>query len=239
MSDKIFKAPCPSCKRKCNTIVLGEKSKEWNEESGHDNYVYGKDDHKLLECCGCGTIFYYKKSWNSEHTYIDANGNEEAELSVVTVPAIENPSLQPDWVSDIYAKDVVLFHILTEVYTAYAHHAFILAATGLRTAFDHTTSLIDIPPNDKFEQKVKAVFDKGYVSETERGHLAVVTEAGNAAAHRGWRPTKTQFESLLHVVEKFVQNVVLRDREIEKIGEAIPKKPKTPKTPKKNDTPAV
>ncbi|WP_238385832.1 hypothetical protein [Yersinia pestis] len=76
------------------------------------------------------------------------------------------------------------------------------------------------------EQKVKDVFVKGYVSETERDQLRIVIEAGNAAAHRGWRPDKSAFESLLHVAEKFIQQVILRDLEIEKIGEKIPKKQK-------------
>ena len=76
------------------------------------------------------------------------------------------------------------------------------------------------------EKVVKEVFEQGYVSETARVRLAVVTDAGNAAAHRGWMPDESDFESLLRTTEKFIHRVVLRDHRIEAIGALIPKRQK-------------
>lgn len=61
-----FKAPCPTCKVECNTLVHGEKKQEWADVFEERYHVYGEVEHKLLECCGCGTVFYYKDSWDSE-----------------------------------------------------------------------------------------------------------------------------------------------------------------------------
>lgn len=231
MPEKTFKAPCPTCRGICNTLVHGEIQKEWSNAVDSFNLSYGQDSHKLLECCGCGTVFYYKDSWGSEHGDNDIYGKFTPTHFIETVPAPEHPKLKPDWLLEIHKKDQILFFILDEVYTAYEHGSFILASTGLRTAFDHSCAHIGIPNAYSMEQKVKDVFVKGYVSETERDQLRIVIEAGNAAAHRGWRPDKSAFESLLHVAEKFIQQVILRDLEIERIGEKIPKKQKKKDTP--------
>lgn len=223
---KIFKTSCPTCRGTCKTIVHGEKETEWEHQPDPHNFSYGGSQHKLLECCGCGTVFYYEDSWDSERGDHDFEGKFTPDHNIKTVPAPEKQSLKPEWMPLIYKQDVVLYCILNEVYTAYEHKSFILASTGLRTAFDRASEFIGIPSYLPLEQKVKAVFEQGYVSETEREQLNVVTNAGNAAAHRGWIPDESTFESLLRVTEKFIHKVVLRDHKVEEIGAQIPKRPK-------------
>ena len=221
-----FKAPCPTCKVECNTLVHGEKKQEWADVFEERYHVYGEVEHKLLECCGCGTVFYYKDSWDSEGGNSDRDGNFKIHHDIETVPTQGKPSTKPEWVGMIYKKDKVLSNILDEVYTSYEHEALILASIGLRTAFDRVCDIIGIPAHLGMEQKVRAVFGNGFVSETEREQLRIVTDAGNAAAHRGWMPDSEAFESLLHVTEKFIHNVVLRDHNILDIGKQIPKRQK-------------
>lgn len=216
-----MKAPCPKCRGLCNAIVHGEKKSEWDHQVGLYNYTYGATEHKLLECCGCGTVFYYKDSWNSEHGDHDIEGQFTPYHEIETIPA-----LRPEWLDQIYRQDVFLHSILVEVYTAYENKSLILASTGLRIAFDRASHFVGIPAYLTMEQKVRAVFEQGYVSETERDHLAIVTNAGNAAAHRAWMPELSVFESLLRATEKFIHRVVLRDHRIEAIGEQIPKRQK-------------
>lgn len=226
MTEKmIIKAPCPTCRGICNTIVHGETNTEWERQADQHNYSYGGAEHKLLECCGCNTVFYYKDSWNNEYGDHDIEGQFTPYHNIETVPAAEKP-IRPEWLSQIYQKDSILFSILNEVYTAYEYRAYILGSTGLRTAFDRTSVFIGIPEHLKMEEKVNEVFEQGYVSETERGQLAVVTNAGNAAAHRGWMPDASDFESLLRTTEKFIHRVVLRDHRIEAISAQIPKRQK-------------
>ncbi len=61
---ELFKAHCPSCKRECNTLVIGEKFETW-DDSFDGNVVFGEVEHRLLECCGCNSIFYLKKTTDS------------------------------------------------------------------------------------------------------------------------------------------------------------------------------
>ncbi|MEN4527317.1 DUF4145 domain-containing protein [Pantoea agglomerans] len=220
-----MKAPCPTCRGLCNVINHGEKNSEWEYQVDRHNLMYGATTHKLLECCGCNTVFYLKDSWNSEHGDYDFEGQFIPFHEIETVPAA-GKFLRPEWLEQIFRLDFTLHSILVEVYTAYENKALILASTGLRIAFDRTSHFIGIPQHLNMEQKVKEVFEQGYVSETEREQLAVVTNAGNAAAHRGWTPDESDFESLLRTTEKFIHRVVLRDHRIEAIGALIPKRQK-------------
>lgn len=220
-----MKAPCPTCRGLSNMIVHGDKKSEWEDQADRHNYMYGGTEHKLLECCGCNTIIYYKDSWNSEQGDYDSEGHFILSHDIETVPGT-GKYLRPEWLEQIYKQDFTLYGILNEVYTAYENKALILASTGLRIAFDRTSCFVGVPPHLTMEQKVKEVFEQGYVSETERDQLTVVTNAGNAAAHRGWMPDEADFESLLRTTEKFIHRVVLRDHRIEAIGAQIPKRQK-------------
>lgn len=104
MPEKIFKAPCPTCRGTCNTLVHGEIQKEWSNAVDSFNLSYGQDSHKLLECCGCGTVFYYKDSWGSEHGDNDIYGKFTPTHFIETVPAPEQPKLKPDWLFENLQK---------------------------------------------------------------------------------------------------------------------------------------
>ncbi|WP_241764072.1 hypothetical protein [Serratia plymuthica] len=64
------------------------------------------------------------------------------------------------------------------------------------------------------------------MGETEKSQLLIVTDAGNAAAHRAWSPTKSEFKSLLTITEDFIRRSVLRDDSIMQIAGKIPAKQK-------------
>jgi len=218
----LFKAPCPVCGRQCNTFVHGEKLVEWNDDYEGAN-LFGGTLHKLLECCGCGIVFYYTETWFSEDWDYGAQGEMVLNHKIKTVPAA---SIRPKWVDQISLKDSTLSNILQQVYTAVENDTLILAAIGLRTAFDRTTEIRGIEPGLPMCMKVQAVFKAGYVGDTERDQLNIVTDAGNAAAHRGWHPDRGDFKPLLNVMENFIQKALLRDKRIEEIGERIPKRRK-------------
>jgi Domain of unknown function (DUF4145) len=73
----------------------------------------------------------------------------------------------------------------------------VLAAIGLRTAFDRASELLGIDPNKTFAGKLSQLVVDGHIGSTEKASLDVLTDAGGAAAHRGW---KTQSKATGHAI---------------------------------------
>ncbi|HCR0386791.1 DUF4145 domain-containing protein [Enterobacter kobei] len=215
-----YKAPCPSCHRECNTDVIGRKEQTW-EQDFDGNSVYGEVDHLLLECCGCNTVFYLRKSWDTE-----SYTHDKIDYKIVTFPAPDSQKVKPEWLRQVYLKDKRLYRILCEVYEAYERESFILASIGLRTAFECASEALDIETGLPMVKKVLLAFEKGFIGVAEREQIMILTDAGNAAAHRGWHPGEDEFKSLLKVLENFILRTVLNTDDLQYIAHAIPKKQK-------------
>lgn len=230
-------AHCPRCDGQRICIIHGTFDQPWSVEDGR-NHMEGQIDHKLLQCAGCETVFYHQSSWNSEEwdgDYHPITGESiiTHPRTIETYPAPEKKSQKPDWVWSIAQKDPQLFTILNEVYQAYEARSFILAAVGLRTAFDLTTTYLNIDPGHTLEDKVKELRENGFIGETEAMTLGTVAEAGNAAAHRGWAPDHKTFQVLLTTLEQFVYRVVVSDKEALSLNAKIPaRQPRPKKKPK-------
>jgi hypothetical protein len=77
---------------------------------------------------------------------------------------------------------------------------------------------------------VQRLKELGFVGETEAADLAVVTNAGSAAAHRGWRPEPEEFERLLSTLERFLERTIVNRKSV--AGIAIPSAHPRPKRSK-------
>jgi hypothetical protein len=173
-------------------------------------------------------VFYQKTSWNSEeidHWY-GPNGETEGDYArkAETFPRAE-PRDKPTWIVGLEKTDEQLINILGEMYAAYSGGLYILAAQGLRTALDRATEVLGIDPAKTFEEKLDALKSGGWIGDTERDVLGVVTDAGNAAAHRGWSPDEHELRPLLSALELFLQRAFLVGRKPLELKQAIPPKP--------------
>ena len=230
-----IKAPCPYCKGEKNCQTLGYKKREWNEDDGY-NHFWAESEYSLLECLGCDGIFTYIKSCNSED--YDMNRDESGfdcmvpNIHISTHPTQTQEEIRPSWFNNILSKDFQLYKIMNEMYIAYQSKSLILAAIGLRTIFDRTTEVLNIHPGLSLGEKVDTLKDEGFIGETEKSQLKIVTEAGNSAAHRAWTPSDAEFKSLLVIIENFVMRTILKDDGIFNLTEKMPKKP--PRPPKKH-----
>ncbi|UJL38447.1 DUF4145 domain-containing protein [Pantoea agglomerans] len=232
-----FRARCPECEGERNCIIIGETERSWDSGDRHNSMQWGTE-YRLLQCKGCDRVFYHAKSWDSEDLDYDYDDEGKTVISpnyrYETYPrSLEH---RPQWIENIAAIDYQLFLLLNEVYQAYYNESYILASIGLRTAFDRTSEVLKILPTLPLGKKVEKLAEDGYIGETEKSQLLIVTDAGNAAAHRAWSPTKSEFSSLLTITEDFIRRSVLRDDSIMKIAGKIPAKQKKPVG---NDTNAV
>jgi hypothetical protein len=232
------KAHCPTCDGERTCEVHGTIYKAWDWEdkySGHS--MNGGVDHTLLECRGCETVFYETSSWNSEDVdpYYDAMGETQYEVAkeVQTHPKPEAKT-KPVWFDAMQKVDAQLHNILSQMYVAQDNHANILTAIGLRTALDRATEVLGIDPAKSFEEKLDELRDGGWIGQTERDILGVVTDAGNAAAHRGWEPDNREVAELLSSLEVFLHRAFIVGQKALTIRSSIPARPKRLPAPKAN-----
>lgn len=225
-----IKAHCPKCDGERNCAKHGTIYKAWDWEdkySGHS--MNGGVDHLLLECLGCDTVFYQTESWNSEDVdpYYDAMGETQYEASkeISTYPKPEAKT-KPVWFDAMQKKDYQLHNILSQMYVALDNHANILTAIALRTALDRATECLGIDPAKTFDEKLDELRNGGWIGETERDILGVVTDAGNAAAHRGWEPDNQEITQLVSSMEVFLHRAFIVGQAALRIKGNIPAKPK-------------
>ncbi len=226
----IVKAHCPTCdgERKCTAHGTIYKAWDW-EDKYHGHSMNGGIDHSLLECCGCETVFYETKSWNSEDVdpYYDANGDTQYEVNkdIGTFPKPESKT-KPVWFDAMQKADHQLHKILSQMYVAYDNEAHILASIGLRTALDRATEVLGIDPAKTFEEKLDGLHDMGLIGQSERNVLGVVTDAGNAAAHRGWEPKAEEVTEMVSAIEVFLHRAFIVGQTALSIKSRIPERPK-------------
>lgn len=219
------KAQCPRCNGERNCSVHGAVDEPWDWTDGR-NAANGQVDHRLLQCLGCETVFYWRSSWESEDwdVRVGSDGTQEHyhPVTVTTYPMPERAMKRPDWIWDLSGVDPKLATILAQTYDAADAGALILAAVGLRTALDRTTEFLKIDPGLSLEKKVEGLRNSGFVGETEASVLATVANAGNAAAHRGWSPGEAEYQKLLEGLEQFIRRTVISGHSILEIAARIP-----------------
>ncbi|MEE9433339.1 MAG: DUF4145 domain-containing protein [Sphingorhabdus sp.] len=222
------KAHCPECDGSRSCHVHGATCQSWLYKDPQGNSANGEVNYSILRCKGCETVFYETSSWNSEdidHWY-DHMGQEQGEhpREKVTYPKPEN-KIKPVWFDAINKVDSQLHEILREMYIAHDNELSILTAVGLRTALDRATEVLDIDPAIAFNEKLDALVSGGWIGESEKLILGVVTDAGGAAAHRGWKPSSSEVSQLLSVIELFLQKAFIVGQKALEIKENIPARP--------------
>ena len=228
------RAHCPECdgERVCLVHGVTKTSWDWSDNSG--NSMNGGSDHSLLQCRGCETVFYEISAWDSEAVELDYDydGRTVGEYTrtKITYPKPASKA-QPPWMASMTKHDAQLGNILTQIYVALDSECFLLSAVGLRTALDRATELLGIDPAKTFEEKLEELRTAGWVGDTEQEILSVITNAGNAAAHRGWQPDASQMREMVAAMEVFLQKAFIVEKKALKVKDSIPPKPKRASTP--------
>ncbi len=216
--DKIERFYCNRCKGKTKHFIRGEYSK-----TDDDGGIWFEQWLLIIECCGCENLALVKKTLLSEdiHEEIDKrSGNtyiaepwEEAIYPPVTYRNL------PPWFNDL--QDFILRNILNETYKALQTESNYLATFGSRTLIDRLI-VLTVGDRGNFQSGLQALQDEGKLSPHEREILNPVVDAGNAAAHRGWEPTKEQLATILDTAEGLIHRLLVLPKMVEELEGAVP-----------------
>lgn len=205
--------------------VVGEHSTFWEERT-----VSGGTTYRLLQCRGCQKVFYGEYTWFSEETEVTEDpttGEARCEPIVKTTywPRADSVTrLPPAWMTtlELAAQDLTLDRLFAEVYTALNDGLQVVTAMGIRTIFDRAAEVLGIDPGLPFSGKLVRLLADGKIGQDEHSTLSMLTDAGGAAAHRGWRPDAGQLATLMEVIEHFVYRVFILEPAAAKLREHIP-----------------
>jgi hypothetical protein len=229
---------CPECGPARWAAVRGHHKTE--ENSGP---VWAQTDHRILQCLGCDTVYHQSDFVFSEDEiyYYDNETGEDIHELRHTIEHWPSPlkRKRPTWLTDLALKDSDLHDLLHSVYIALDNDLGVLAAIGLRTVFDRATEVLGIDPAKRFDEKLSSLKTEGYVGVTEIEILSALTDAGSAAAHRGWKPSSRELDTMMSISEGFLQRTMLIRDEALTLKAAVPSKPKRISQKSSPPSPAV
>ncbi|WP_028035027.1 DUF4145 domain-containing protein [Chelativorans sp. J32] len=231
----IRKAHCANCGGDRNCDVTGHYVAR-----GDSEYYQWRTDWYLLVCRGCEHVFVQTVSTNSEEYTQDYEGNAEYFETIETWPPISKRN-RPEWLYPLGGLSLPteeghrLEEAIKEVYGALDAGLNTLAAIGVRTSFDIAAELIGVSSEKTFEEKLTTLVENGHIRDAERGHLALLIDAGSASAHRGWKSTFQDLGALMDILEGAIHEwfvaPVKRQIAAERVLEIKGKVP--PRTPRK------
>jgi hypothetical protein len=175
--------------------------------TGHDDETSWSDTFDVLECCGCSGISVRHELWFSEWDQFDEDpitGNPRM-IPGVKVEYWPPPTKRkkPDWAERL--DDGALRGVFGEVYQALNLGLMALASIGTRTLLDRAMHLRVGDPRGGFGAKLSRMVERGHIGADEQAILEVVTDAGSAAAHRGYTPNAKTLDTIVETVENFLQ----------------------------------
>jgi hypothetical protein len=237
-SRTILRGHCPNCDAERNAAVLAEDT---IEEEDKPSGVWGKSTYSILRCLGCDKRYIRLVELCSEDWDYDVNpdtGETSLTLNerVTYWPSVRTPRTtraRPDWLwfdplerelrlVDLAGEYPELTTLLSELYAALDKNLQILAAIGIRTVFDCASQLLGCNPNQSFPEKLKELTAGNKISGEEKEILSVLTDAGSAAAHRGWKPPQDDINSLMDALEGFLHRTFVLKHELRRVKKNIP-----------------
>lgn len=216
ISKEVFKTHCFNCDKETNQDILfkdheiGPREIVWRNEQGDESksvWEVVANIWSLSKCRGCEKI-------NFKH--ILRNSPDRETDQVFHFP--RKPIRQvPNWVIKLPMRYV---EILQEVYFSINERLFILSLTGIRTLLD-IYIVSKIGDVGTFKQKINRLVTENVITATKATVLEAAIEAGNASAHRGYKPDKETLFQILDIVENLLQSEIV-DRNVSQIKQKTP-----------------
>lgn len=219
---------CPKCQREMRVEVLYEHATTWVDE---EYPIDGSDRYWVLECKGCGTVFFGHGSTFSEE--VDQSFNQRTQQWEMYRP--ENRTFyprtrerqKPVWFdSKVFFAIGEVYYVLQEVYSALDNDLPILSAIGMRTTLDALAIHLGATESASFKEKIETLRSKNHITGRERDFLEVLAEAGGSAAHRSWKPKDDELATMMEIIEGTIHRALILPKRVEKLKMNVPPKKK-------------
>jgi predicted transport protein len=219
-ASEVEKFFCNVCKRRTNHFVRGCYSKTEEDKRAEVNFTQRA---LIVECCGCEHVALVKQTHFSEDYDYDEDPATGEQIMVPDWDESTYPPVTyrapPSWFEDL--PDPTLKAISEEIYKSLQAGSNYLATFGSRTLIDRLF-VLTVGDRGNFAKGLAALIDEGKISRHERDILEPVVQAGHAAAHRGWAPTKEQLAIILDTVEGLIHRLLVLPKLAEELEEAVP-----------------
>lgn len=154
---------------------------------------------RVFQCNGCSHIHLFIQEWTDTSTPMP-------EREWHYPQKVNRP--QPNWFKDV---DMGLYELLGEIYSNLNNGNLISFSICCRTLIDKLLTEA-IGDNGGFQQKLDTYFGAGHITESQKDALAVIIEAGNASAHRGFKTDPELSQVILDIVEHILKESVNTQR---------------------------
>lgn len=224
------KGHCPHCGPNRNANIIGSHTTEHNDD---DAGIWVTRHHRLLVCRGCDNPYLQIEEVFSEN--IDQRQNpdtgewERYIASTFTYWPPPSRRERPKWFDGLIGIDDTLSSLISDLYGALNADLRVPAAIAARTVFERAAELLSIEPTMSFGEKLTLLVQSGKIGEDDKIQLGILIDAGNAAAHRGWRPTLKQLDDIISLLEAFLHRSLVLDKAAQELKNRIPAKQKRQK----------
>ena len=205
---KNLKTHCNSCGRVTNHALIKEDQERGDDEESGFWYI---NTAQMLKCRGCDEVVLRRIYHFSE--------NDESEVEYFPGPISRR---FPHWRYELPVESRLM---MEEVYKALQADSNRLAMMGTRTLIDIVIRH-KVGEHDHFNEGLKALRKKGFVSPQNIQFLTAALDAGSAAAHRGYEGNTEEVNAVMDIVENLLQSVYVLEDLAEQLEESTPPRQK-------------
>ena len=186
---------CNRCHAETHHALCGEcKTTDQCFDEASRTQIDFAETYSLLQCQVCGQGRLQVVKWNSENDHSPPNLFPPSEF--------HRP---PEWLNDLEQMQRFL---LKEIYAALDVGLYAVALMGVRAVLDVWVSN-QTSGGSNFPKKLEPLVIVGTLSMRQAEILRAVFDAGSAASHRGYAPSKPDALAAMEAVENLLQQHVL------------------------------
>ncbi len=189
-----------------HTLVKRIRFTGENEEQG----FHWSTTYDVFQCRGCEEVVLRKIFWFSE--------DPDAEETLFPPPVTR---WLPKWQHKV---PIAIRLLLGEVYNAMHSDSRSIAMMGARAIIE-TAMVSKVGDKRTFASHLKAMEAAGLLSKSAVTFLEVALDAGSASMHRAHRPSRQDLDTVMDIVENFLQSLFVLEKATKDLKASTPQRP--------------